>query len=246
MARNWMNDPNGPIYFNGRYHMFFQYNPEAAVWGNMGWGHAVSEDMMRWRHLPVAMTPTPGGPDSYGVFSGSAIAVGERIYVVYTGTQISATALATIRGDAKPIEETQCLAWSDDPMLVKVDEGSGAGGGAAAGGDEDYGVPRSFGVAKWRWVLHDGWPGVEDEGGCVLLYRSRDLKSWEYLHKLASGTWDGKKTTNPCDDGEMWECPDFLCAGWRACADLLDVGKGVLGVGSAGRGLDEVHREEEG
>ncbi len=84
-ARNWMNDPNGPIYFKGRYHMFFQYNPQAAVWGDMNWNHAVSEDMIHWRHLPMAMSPTPGGPDSYGCFSGSAIAVGERVYVLYTG-----------------------------------------------------------------------------------------------------------------------------------------------------------------
>src|SRR5215470_11028994 len=51
-ARNWMNDPNGPIFWRGRYHMFFQYNPNAAVWGDMHWAHAVSLDMIHWRHLP--------------------------------------------------------------------------------------------------------------------------------------------------------------------------------------------------
>ena len=53
-ARNWLNDPNGPIYWKGRYHMFFQYNPNAAVWGDMHWAHAVSPDMIHWRHPPVA------------------------------------------------------------------------------------------------------------------------------------------------------------------------------------------------
>jgi hypothetical protein len=53
-AKNWMNDPNGPIYWQGRYHMFFQYNPGAAVGGDMHWAHAVSEDMIHWRHLPIA------------------------------------------------------------------------------------------------------------------------------------------------------------------------------------------------
>jgi beta-fructofuranosidase len=71
--KNWMNDPNGPIYFNGRYHMFFQYNPLAAVWGDMSWNHAVSSDMLHWSHIPVALTPTTNSPDAYGVFSGSAI-----------------------------------------------------------------------------------------------------------------------------------------------------------------------------
>jgi len=88
-AKNWMNDPNGPIYHDGKYHMFFQYNPQGATWGNMSWNHAVSSDMVHWSHLPLALVPTPGGADSFGVFSGSAIPAGNRVYVVYTGTQLS-------------------------------------------------------------------------------------------------------------------------------------------------------------
>jgi beta-fructofuranosidase len=61
-AANWMNDPNGPIYWNGHYHMFFQYNPEGAYWGNMHWGHAVSPDMVHWKHLPVALGRRPAVP----------------------------------------------------------------------------------------------------------------------------------------------------------------------------------------
>src|SRR5580700_9468667 len=100
-AKNWMNDPNGPIYFNGHYHLFFQYNPLAAMWGNMSWNHAVSDDMLHWKHLPVAFTPTPGGPDSFGCFSGSAIAVGTRVYMVYTG--------AAIPDGSNKAQESQCL-----------------------------------------------------------------------------------------------------------------------------------------
>src|SRR6266566_6183675 len=65
-AKNWMNDPNGPMHWNGRYHMFFQYNPNAAVWGDMHWAHAVSEDMIHWRHLPIALAPSPGQSDADG------------------------------------------------------------------------------------------------------------------------------------------------------------------------------------
>src|SRR4051812_5050159 len=54
---NWMNDPNGPIYWRGKYHMFYQHNPHAPVWGPMHWGHAVSTDMVHWHHLPIAMSP---------------------------------------------------------------------------------------------------------------------------------------------------------------------------------------------
>ncbi len=70
---NWMNDPNGPIWWKGNYHLFYQLNPHAAVWGDMHWGHAVSPDMVHWRHEPIALAPTPGGADSEGCFSGSAV-----------------------------------------------------------------------------------------------------------------------------------------------------------------------------
>src|SRR5690348_17640827 len=76
-AANWMNDPNGPIFYRGRYHMFFQYNPNGASWGFMHWAHPSSPDMVRWKHEPVAIAPTPDGYDRDGVFSGSAVLDGE-------------------------------------------------------------------------------------------------------------------------------------------------------------------------
>jgi beta-fructofuranosidase len=209
-ARNWMNDPNGPIYCNGRYHMFFQYNPQGATWGNMSWNHAVSPDMLHWSHLPLAMTPTPGGPDAYGCFSGSAIQVGGRVYFVYTATKESTPELATIRDGQNRIQESQCLAWSDDRELLHWTK------------DPNPIVarpPRGMNFTGFRdpsaWH-QDGWyymtvgSGESRVGGSVLLYRSPDMKSWQYLHPLATGAWNGKPTPNPCDDGSMWECPDFF------------------------------------
>jgi beta-fructofuranosidase len=209
-ARNWMNDPNGPIYFKGHYHMFFQYNPLAAVWGDMSWGHAISLDMMHWEHLPVAMTPTPGGPDSFGCFSGSAIAVGDRVYAVYTGTQKSGDALATIRDGANNIQESQCLAWSDDPRLVTWTKDPEPVVARPPVGMKITGFRDPSVWRQGEWYYLTVGSGVEGVGGCVLLYRGKDLKSWEFLHTLTSGEWDGKKTANPCDDGEMWECPELF------------------------------------
>ena len=80
-----MNDPNGPIFFRGRYHMFHQYNPQGAIWGNMNWAYATSPDMFHWQHEPMALSPTPGGPDQDGAFGGSAILDNGTPTVIYTG-----------------------------------------------------------------------------------------------------------------------------------------------------------------
>lgn len=209
-ACNWMNDPNGPIYYKGRYHMFFQYNPLGATWGNMSWNHAVSPDMLHWEHRPLALTPTPDSPDAYGVFSGSAIAVGDRVYIVYTGTRESSRALATIRDGQDRIQESQCLAWSDDPTLTRWTKDPQPILPRPPAGLDITGFRDPSAWRQGDWYYMTVGSGIARTGGCVLLYRSRDLRQWEYLHPLISGTWNSVKTPNPCDDGEMWECPELF------------------------------------
>jgi len=116
-AANWMNDPNGPIFWNGNYHMFFQYNPNAAVWGDMHWAHAVSPDMIRWKHLPVALAPTKGGDDQDGCFTGSAAEDNGTATIIYTGVKSTTSELATLRDGTHNFREVQCLATSTDPQL---------------------------------------------------------------------------------------------------------------------------------
>ena len=91
--KNWMNDPNGPVVIDGKLHLFYQYNPFGAVWGNMTWGHAVAEDLVRWTHLPCALHPDQPY-DKDGVFSGCCVMKDGLPHILYTGV--------------KP--ETQCLA----------------------------------------------------------------------------------------------------------------------------------------
>ena len=81
----WLNDPNGFSYYNGQYHLFYQYNPYSTHWDSMHWGHLVSEDMLNWKRLPAALAPDTWY-DNFGVFSGSALTAPDgRHLLIYTG-----------------------------------------------------------------------------------------------------------------------------------------------------------------
>jgi len=212
-AANWMNDPNGPIYWNGNYHMFYQYNPNGAVWGDMHWGHAISPDMVHWRHLPVALAPTPGGPDSAGCFSGTSIIDGDRVVAIYTGVVSAPEKEATIRDGVNSFKESQCMAFSTskdldswtknpEPVIATPPVGMDVSG---------FRDPVPWRRGDW-WYMVVG-SGIRGKGGAVLLYRSKDLLHWEYLHLLAQGAGNGKEAANPVDSGDMWECPDFFSIG---------------------------------
>ena len=82
--RGWINDPNGFIYYNGEYHLFYQHFPYAPRWGRMHWGHAVSSDLTNWKHLDIALFPTKTD-DKDGCFSGSAIEKDGAMHLFYTG-----------------------------------------------------------------------------------------------------------------------------------------------------------------
>jgi beta-fructofuranosidase len=212
-ARSWMNDPNGPIYWHGQYHLFFQYNPNAAVWGDMHWAHAMSPDMVRWKHLPIALAPTPGGPDQSGCFSGSAVIDNDVATVLYTGVEPAASGQATLR-DVN-LRESQCLASSRDQELKSWQKLPKPVIAAPPPGLEVAGFRDP---CLWKdgdvWYLGLG-SGFYKQGGAVLLYRSSDLRAWDYLHLLCSGAWNGKATADPVDSGEMWECPDFFPLGGK-------------------------------
>ncbi len=222
---NWMNDPNGPIWWKGKYHLFYQLNPEAAVWGDMHWGHAVSTDMVHWHPEAIALAPTPGGPDSEGCFSGSAVVYNGVPTFIYTGVQNANPDRATIRDSSNKLREVQMLATAEDDSLLhwkKLPEPIIAS------------PPPGMAVTGFRdpcpWHEADGWylglgSGVQGEGGCVLLYRSQDLRQWEYLHPLVQGKATGRTAGNPVGSGDMWECPDFFALNGRHCLLYSTEGK---------------------
>jgi beta-fructofuranosidase len=225
-AHNWMNDPNGPIFFRGRYHMFHQYNPQGAVWGNMNWAHATSPDMIYWQHEPIALSPTPGGPDGDGVFSGSAVLNNGTPTMIYTGVAAPAVdADATLRDGAHTWRETQCLAVAKDESLrtwKKLSEPIIAAppAGLAVTGFRDPYVWREG--KNWMLILGSG---VAHKGGAILLYSSADLRRWTYLHPLVEGSPSGINSSNPVDAGEMWECPDFFPLGNKHVLLISTMGK---------------------
>lgn len=229
-ARNWMNDPDGPIFWKGQYHMFFQYNPHAAVWGDMHWAHAVSPDMIHWKHLPVALAPTPGGYDADGCFTGSAVDDNGTATFIYTGVKNAPPERATLRDGVHNFREVQCLATSHDPLLrtwKKLPQ-------PILQPPDDPKLTGFRDPCLWRdgksWYMGIG-SGQKEVGGQVLLYKSSDLRRWEYLHPLASGHWSEKPNVNLVDSGEMWECPDFFALGGKHVLFYSTEGKVIWEVG---------------
>eukprot|EP01112_Ceratiomyxa_fruticulosa_P017510 TRINITY_DN5467_c0_g1_i1.p1 TRINITY_DN5467_c0_g1~~TRINITY_DN5467_c0_g1_i1.p1 ORF type:complete len:563 (-),score=82.60 TRINITY_DN5467_c0_g1_i1:43-1731(-) len=198
-ASNWMNDPNGPMYYNGFYHLFYQYNPNAPVWGEINWGHSYSKDLVHWTYLPIALSPTPGGYDQNGCFSGSATLTSDPsmpILIVYTC--ISPTN-----------EELQCLAFPsdiNDPSLTNWTKYENNPVMTAPKMDLDgYRDPTTawFNSQDNKWYLIIG-AGETNDGGMTLLYSSEDLLSWNFTgHPLYFDVEHSAVT------GSMWECPDF-------------------------------------
>lgn len=193
-AANWMNDPNGVIQWRGRYHLFFQYNPDGAYHANMHWGHAVSDDLAHWQELPVAIAPTPNSPDQGGIFSGCVVDKGGAPVAVYTGVNDDYTV------------QTQCLALGNDdltewqkhpanPVLADVP--------AQLGQSRDFRDPFVWREDEtWYMALSAHIVGV---GGTVLLYRSADLVDWQYLHPLYVG--------DRARSGRNFECANFFRLG---------------------------------
>jgi len=191
---NWMNDPNGFIHWRGRYHLFYQYNPHGAFHGAIHWGHAASPDLVHWEDRPIALTPTVGGPDAGGCWSGSAVDAGAPTFF-YSGVYPQTVCMA--RGD------DDLDTWVKHPTPLIAAPPPGFGGDSA-----DFRDP-------YVWCEGDEWymvmgTRVQDDGGAVLLYRSADLRRWAYAGPLLVGGADDAAQGRPFGTGSVWECPNLF------------------------------------
>ena len=185
--RNWMNDPNGTIYWKGRYHLFYQYNPDGPWHGNIHWGHASSEDLVHWTDHTISLAPGPDGADRQQCYSGAAFVNGDGVPThIYHG-----------------VPDGICLATSTDDMLIEWEKhpanpiipDPGPGGQYLVTG------------APCGWVedgVHYAVTGNSiNSPDAAYIFRSKDMASWEYMHPF----YIGGAFTEP---GEDCGCPDFF------------------------------------
>lgn len=194
-SKMWMNDPNGLVYNNGVYHLFYQYYPEDIVWGPMHWGHATSKDLLHWQHKPIALFPDENGY----IFSGSAVVDKNNTSGLGTPDNPPLVAIFTYHDINKEKEgsdefQTQGIAYSLDngESWTKYEANPVLGNE----GIRDFRDPKVF----WHeptlsWIL------VLVAGDHAQFYRSDDLISWSFLSEF------GKESGA---HGGVWECPDLF------------------------------------
>jgi fructan beta-fructosidase len=189
-AKNWMNDPNGPIYYEGEYHLFYQYNPFGNEWGHMSWGHGVSPDLIHWKHLPVALAEENG----IMIFSGSTVVDWHNSSGFCRGTGENSSCLVAIYTGHSPHLQTQNLAYSNDRGRTWTKYSGNPVIDLHLAGFRDPKVFWHEATRKWIMVT------VLANQHKIRLFGSTDLKHWSTLSDFgpAGAT------------GGAWECPDLF------------------------------------
>lgn len=190
----WMNDPNGMFYYNGYYHLYFQYHPDSNVWGPMHWGHATSTDMITWREQPIAIYP-----DSLGtIFSGSAVV--DISNSSGLGEVSNAIPIVAMYTSSKQLEgqdnwkQTQSISYSNDEgkTFTKYENNPVIDNNEI----KDFRDPKvTWDEERHKWVM------VLAAGDRIMFYESKNLKDWDLLSDFGEGIGN---------HGGVWECPDLF------------------------------------
>jgi fructan beta-fructosidase len=207
-ARNWMNDPNGLVYYRGEYHLFFQHNPFGNKWGHMSWGHAVSRDLLHWEELRVAL------PEENGImiFSGSAVVDEGNTSGFCKGSDCL---VAIYTGHTKD-RQHQNIAYSNDRGRTWTKY---TGNPVLDLGMKDFRDPKVIRHGK-SWIMVAALP-VEKK---VRFFRSSDLKKWEPLSDFGpAGATAG-----------IWECPDLFALDGKWVL-VVNLNPGGIAGGSGGQ-----------
>lgn len=192
---HWMNDPNGLVYLDGEYHLFYQFYPDSTVWGPMHWGHAVSRDLVHWKHLPVALFP-----DSLGyIFSGSAVV--DTNNTTGFGTAESPAMVAIFTYHNPVLEKQGSKIFQNQGIAFSVDKGRtwtkySANPVLKNPGIRDFRDPKMFwnkDIGRWELIM-----AVYDR---VYIYSSPDIKNWTLESEFGKGAGA---------HGGVWECPDLF------------------------------------
>lgn len=200
---HWMNEPHAPIYFNGQYHIFYQHNPKGPFFYFIHWGHLVSEDMVHWRDLPVALSPEDQGVDPAGCWSGSATYDEKGLPIIlYTAgddkvfpNQRTAMARCNYLIDG----DNDLKKWTKHKKPVTTQRsGEGFRG--------NFRDPFVFKQGN-EWIQLVG-ASLGKQGGTALVYTSSDLLEWSYKGPLYVSDFENYPQT-----GTMWELPVFLPIG---------------------------------
>ena len=189
-AKNWMNDPNGPVYYKGEYHLFYQYNPFGSDWGHMSWGHAVSRDLVHWQHLPVALAEENG----IMMFSGSTVVDWHNSSGLCSSLGKDSSCLVVIYTGYTGTLQTQNLAYSNDNGRTWTQY---SGNPVIDLHLQDFRDPKVFWhEASHKWVMVTALSPQHK----VRFFASTDLKHWTALSDFgAAGATGG-----------VWECPDLF------------------------------------
>ncbi len=199
---NWINDPNGFIYFKGEYHMFYQYFPGEPRWGTMHWGHAVSPDLVRWEHKGIALFPSKYA-DQNGCFSGSALEHEGCMYLFYTGVHYLMPNPENIHLCLDGgMEASQIMITSEDGM--NFDNYNKKRVVVPPIMDQEIGDTADTRDPK-VWRGKDAWYMIlgsktQNQKGKALFYRSENLTEWTWVNSVSKDQ----------DLGWMWECPDYF------------------------------------
>lgn len=219
--KGWMNDPNGLVYYDGEYHLFYQHYPDSTVWGPMHWGHAISKDLVSWEHLPIALYP-----DSLGyIFSGSIVVDENNSTGFQNGKEKPLVAIFTYHDMVKEKagrndRESQGIAYSLDKgrTWTKYEKNPVL----PSKGDADFRDPKVF----WHEATKN-WIMPLAVGKKLEIFTSPNLKNWQ-----KSSEFGIKESVN---DG-VWECPDLISFktedGSEKWVLIQNIGRGAVNGGS--------------